>query len=97
MMKSLNKTNVNELNKLNPLLKLIEEKSSLFVNNFKCERFIVEKIFDQFNVNIDIQSKNILSQINNIYLNSKSILQDLDLYNKDEDISLIERMKKAGK
>lgn len=96
MMKSLNKTNVNELNKLNPLLKLIEEKSSLFVINFKCERFIVEKIFDQFNVNIDIQSKNILSQINNVCLNSKSILQDLDLYNKDEDISLIERMKKES-
>ena len=93
LINSLNKSNINKVRELNNLMGLIEEKRELLHINDKLDKFIIERINNNFNINIEDQIKNILLQINKIHGYIKSILNDLDSYENDKDINYIEYMK----
>ena len=91
---SLNISNIHKLDTLNEIIKLIEGKKELFKINEQIDKFIIEKIFKNSNINIEVQIKNILLQLNKLIGLIKSIVNYLSSYEIDNDLVIIEHIKK---
>ena len=94
---SLNISNIHKLNSLNNIIKLIERKAGLLKFNEQIDKYIVDKIINKYNINIETQIKNILLQLDKVVGFIKSIINYLELYLNDNDLKLIEYIKKEIK
>ena len=94
LLNSLNKINIHSLIEIKKLKETIEKNIKLFCVNGQCDQFIVQKIYSNNQINIDILYKNILYQLNNMLGYIKIILNDLDNYEKDKDIFILNYMQK---
>ena len=92
MLQRLDKSNINKLNELRQFMKIIEKKMPLFIINSRIDFYLVEKI----PINIGRSFQNILKKLAKILGFIQSILNDLELFEKDKDIPLLECMKKES-
>ena len=90
MIISLDKNNISELKKVNVLIKIIEEKDELLHQHKECDKDIVEKISDKYNIDINIIINKISEHLKTIKEYIQYVIHDYNIYEEEKDIYYLE-------